>query len=81
MDEQDIRQLLIGERAKRGWSQEAVSLAMGYKYATGYSIYESPNGASPTLNILQRAAQVYDMDLVIEFRPKVDERIAALEGK
>lgn len=81
MTDEELRQMLIRERTKRGWSQEAVAVQMGMGYQSSYGVYESPNGAPPTLKLLRKVAKAYDMDIVIEFRPKVDERVAVLEGK
>ena len=81
MTDAEIRQMLVKERQERGWSQDALSAQLGMRYQSSYGVYESPKGTPPTLKLLRRVAKAYDMDLVIEFRPKVDERIAALEGK
>lgn len=66
------------EREKRGWSQLAVSAAIG----TGQSnVSNWESGADLKVSTLRRLADVYGMDLHIEFREKVDERLAVLEGK
>lgn len=63
-----IPDLLKAERRKRGWSQDAVASGIN----TGQSRYsEWETGVSePRLGALRRLADLYGMDLVIEFREK-----------
>ena len=75
----EIKDILRRERNKRGWSQMSVAASLG----TGQSRYSGwETGTSePRISSLQRVADLYDLDLVVEFREKVDERIAAMDGK
>lgn len=74
-----IKDMLLAERSKRGWTQVAIAAGIG----TGQSRYcEWETGTSePRISSLRRLADLYDLDLVVEFREKVDERIAAMDGK
>lgn len=75
-----LRKMIREERKKRRWSQLAVAYSMGWAHNATVANYESGH-TRVTLGILRRYAELFDMDLVIEFRPRVDERVAALEGK
>lgn len=68
MTDDDLRRLLVRERRKRGWTQEAVSAALDYSSQSTYAAYETPNGTPPTLKLLRRIAKVYGMELIIEMR-------------